>query len=102
MGREMLVAYPEFKKTAMKCEQWLLRNGYPGCFEIFESLGGSVEPSATLYVQTATFVLQVSLARLLISIGITPTLLVGHRYVCKYRGDDLANSRLALGNMLHW
>lgn len=80
MGRELMMAYPEFKKTVLRCEQWLLRNGYPGFIGIMMSIEDHTSPSPALQsFQTAMFVLEASLARLLISIGIIPTLVVGHR-----------------------
>lgn len=80
MGREMMMAYPEFKKTIFRCEQWLLRNGYPGFIDIMMSIEDNTSPSPALQsFQTAMFVLEVCLARLLISIGIIPTIVVGHR-----------------------
>ena len=80
MGRELMRAYPEFKKTILRCEQWLLRNGYPGFIDIMMSVEDHTStPSALQSFQTAMFVLEASLARLLISIGVIPTLVVGHR-----------------------
>ena len=80
MGRELMMAYPEFKKTILRCEQWLLRKGYPGFIDIIMSVEDHTNSSPALQsFQTAMFVLEVSLARLLISIGIIPTLVVGHR-----------------------
>lgn len=80
MGRELMMAYPDFKKTILRCEQWLLRNGYPGFMDIMMSTEDHTRPSTALQsLQTAMFVLEASLAGLLISIGIIPTLVVGHR-----------------------
>ena len=80
MGRELMMVYPDFKKTILRCEQWLLGNGYPGFIDIMMSDEDHTDSSPSLQsFQTAMFVLEVSLARLLISIGIIPTLVVGHR-----------------------
>ena len=80
MGRGLMTVYPDFKKTVLRCEQWLLRHGYPGFIEIIMNPDNQTTASPALQsFQTAMFVLEVSLARLLISIGIIPTLVVGHR-----------------------
>ncbi|GIK07603.1 type I iterative polyketide synthase [Aspergillus viridinutans] len=83
MGRELLTAYPEFKKVVLDCEQWLLSNGYPGCLNVIACKDDQERqsPSSSLLqqsLQTAVFVLEVALARLLISLGVMPTIVLGH------------------------
>lgn len=85
MGRELLTAYPEFKKVVLDCDQWLLSNGYPGCLNVIASKGDQEQqshpsPAMQQSLQTAVFVLEVALARLLISLGVMPTTVLGHRY----------------------
>ena len=74
MGKDLMEIYPYFTKTIMECEQWLLRNGYPGCLGII--LGKS---SCEEAFPTAIFALEVALARLFVSWGIVPKVVVGHR-----------------------
>ncbi|KAH3574576.1 hypothetical protein KXV22_000413 [Aspergillus fumigatus] len=83
MGRELLTAYPEFKKVVLDCDQWLLSNGYPGCLNVIASKGDQEQqshpsPAMQQSLQTAVFVLEVALARLLISLGVMPTTVLGH------------------------
>lgn len=91
MGRELLSTYPRFNEVVLECERWLSSNGYPSALDIIAggNDGDSMVSSKALAqqsTQTAVFVLEVALARLLISLGITPTTVLGHRYVCrKYR-----------------
>ena len=85
MGRELLTAYPEFNKVVLNCEGWLLSNGYPGCLNIIackDNQEWRSHSSSLLQqsLQTAVFVLEVALARLLVSLGIMPTIVLGHRY----------------------
>ena len=85
MGRELLTAYPEFEKEVLACERWLLSNGYPGCLNIIackddQERQPHSSPQLQQSLQTAVFVLEVALARLLISLGVIPTVVLGHRY----------------------
>ncbi|KAJ5279451.1 type I iterative polyketide synthase [Penicillium angulare] len=83
MGRELLTAYPEFEKVVLECERWLLNNGYPGCLDIIAYNDDQEQQSQSLSLlqqslQTAVFVLEVALARLLISLGLVPSIVLGH------------------------
>ncbi|KAJ5675932.1 type I iterative polyketide synthase [Penicillium macrosclerotiorum] len=83
MGRELLTAYPEFEKVVLDCERWLLNNEYPGCLNIIACKDDEGEQSQSFSqrqqsFQTAVFVLEVGLARLLMSFGIMPTMVLGH------------------------
>ncbi|KAJ5645006.1 type I iterative polyketide synthase [Penicillium longicatenatum] len=83
MGRELLTAYPEFEKVVLDCERWLLSNGYPGCLNIIACKDDQEResPSSPLLqqsLQIAIFVLEVAIARLLISLGVMPTIVLGH------------------------
>lgn len=85
MGRELLTAYPEFEKVVLDCQRWLLSNGYPGCLNIIackddQERQSPASPQLQQSFQTAVFVLEVALARLLISLGVMPTVVLGHRY----------------------
>ncbi|GIJ90983.1 type I iterative polyketide synthase [Aspergillus pseudoviridinutans] len=83
MGHELLTAYPEFKKVVLDCERWLLSNGYPGCLDVIACKDNQEQQSHSSSLlqqslQTAVFVLEVALARLLISLGVMPTIVLGH------------------------
>lgn len=85
MGRELLTSYPEFEKVVLDCEQWLLSNGYPGCLDIIayqddQELQSHSSSLLQQSLQIAVFVLEVALARLIISLGVIPTIVLGHRY----------------------
>ncbi|KAB8270005.1 hypothetical protein BDV30DRAFT_250996 [Aspergillus minisclerotigenes] len=83
MGRELLTSQPEFKKVVLDCDRWLLSNGYPGCLNVIACKDDQERQSHSSSLlqqslQTAVFVLEVALARLLISLGIMPTIVLGH------------------------
>ncbi|KAJ5674340.1 type I iterative polyketide synthase [Penicillium maclennaniae] len=83
MGRELLTAYPEFEKVVKDCEQWLLSNDYPGCLNIIACKDDQERESQSTSLlnqslQISIFVLEVALARVLISLGIIPTIVLGH------------------------
>lgn len=85
MGRELLASYPEFEKVVRDSERWLLSNGFPGCLDIIacQDYQGQETRSFPLLQQSfqaAVFALEVALARLLISLGVMPTIALGHRY----------------------
>lgn len=83
MGHELMDMYPEFARTVMICERQLRSHGYPGCLEVIapkdEAKGQLPNPTQPQSFQVGIFVLEVALAFLFMSWGITPTAVVGHR-----------------------
>ena len=84
MGRQLMELYDEFADKVTACDDWLIKNGFPGCLSIFLAEGhGSPrdEPENVTWqaFQSALFVLEVALAQLLMSWGITPSAVAGHR-----------------------
>ncbi|KAJ5658159.1 polyketide synthase [Penicillium longicatenatum] len=92
MGRSLMSLFPGFANTVMACDQWLIDNQYPSCLAIFEAQPPEIgQAGAKTTVtppldrletweafQTALFVLEVALARLLMSWDIIPTAVAGH------------------------
>ncbi|KAI1082132.1 polyketide synthase [Whalleya microplaca] len=83
MGRELMHLYSVFAETVNNCERWLVENNYPSCLQVIQ---GDINDAADTKTdakmweafQSAMFVLEVGLVRLLMSWGITPSAVVGH------------------------
>ena len=78
-----MAIYPVFAKIVMDCDRMLTKQGFPGCLEVIapkkkaeEKSDDTTRPQA---FQTGVFVLEVALARLFMSWGVAPTVVVGHR-----------------------
>ena len=69
----------------MDCERLLISHGYPGCLDVIapkdKTESQNADTTWSQSFQVGVFVLEVGLARLLISWGVAPTAVVGHRYV---------------------
>lgn len=67
----------------MFCERQLKSHGYPGCLEVIapkdEVKTQLPDLSQSRSFQVGIFVLEVALASLFMSWGVTPTAVVGHR-----------------------
>ena len=83
MGQELMALYPSFNRTVMDCERLLTNRGYPGCLDVIVPKDNTETQNAdttwSQSFQVGVFVLEVGLARLLISWGVAPTAVVGHR-----------------------
>ncbi|WP_224242631.1 type I polyketide synthase [Hyalangium gracile] len=76
--KELLAEEPVFREALQRCEAALRQNGAPSVLAILEgSTPGSSVP-AIVQTQLAGFALQVALAELWRSWGVTPELVVGH------------------------
>ena len=75
--------YPSFAKTVDHCHRLLVAWGYPSCLEVIQAEVGSErhddDTTQLQAFQTGVFVLEIALARLVISFGITPKAVAGHR-----------------------
>ncbi|CAK4016278.1 polyketide synthase [Lecanosticta acicola] len=82
MGRELRTSSAIFAQTVSECERWLIAHGYPGCEEIIASESDTGEatsdPSKIQAFQAAVFVIELGLARVLMSCGIKPAAVIGH------------------------
>jgi acyl transferase domain-containing protein len=83
MGGELMSSSEIFVKTVTDCDQWLISHEYPGCKEIIEAGeddGLAAKDAAKLQAfQSAIFVLEVAVARMLTSWNIMPAAVLGHR-----------------------
>ena len=86
MGQELMATYPLFAKTVMECQRVLIDQGYPGCLGVIapDDKVDSHLPKEELAqsFQVGVFVIEIALARLFMSWGVTPTVVLGHRYTC--------------------
>ena len=85
MGAGLMETYPNFAKTVWECDAYLKERNYPGCVQIITAANGDnglehlTESSKLQAFQSAIFVLEVALARLLVCWNIVPSAVVGHR-----------------------
>src|SRR5204862_5147002 len=79
MARELFETQPAFRQTLEQCDQ-VLRPFLttPLLDVIYPSDGNSSLLNRTEYTQPALFVLEYAMARLWVSWGITPSVLIGH------------------------
>ena len=82
MGADLMDIYPNFAETVNHCEHLLGELGLPGCLQVMtpkdDIQARMKEPAIQQAFQSAVFVLQVALARLLMSWNVQPTVLQGH------------------------
>jgi malonyl CoA-acyl carrier protein transacylase/acyl carrier protein len=83
MGQQLLSMYPIFAQTIHKIDQVLRQNGFPGCLDIINASRApedeNIEETTQMQAfQSAIFALEVGLAELLTSWGVTPTAVIGH------------------------
>ena len=81
MGKELMTMFPQFAETVNKCHLLLSKWGMPSCFEVINAPEAEANPEDTTQLQafqTGVFVLEVALARLVMSFGVTPKAVAGH------------------------
>ncbi|PQK16682.1 hypothetical protein BB8028_0006g10010 [Beauveria bassiana] len=83
MGRELIEQYEDFAHTVNVCDGWLVKNNYPSCLAVItgeqrESEDGKVDAHTWQSFQSAIYVIEVALAKLLESWGIRPQAVAGH------------------------
>lgn len=86
MGRSLYKTSPLFRKSVDECHAILITAGFPGILPILAAEGdssGLTKLEEFEAYQAAIFSLQFALARLWMSWGVTPSVVVGHRYVCE-------------------
>ena len=88
MGRELMELYSDFADTVCICDRWLVSNNFPGCLDVIQSDSSNpvTDISDTMLwqaFQSGIFVLEVAIARLLLSWGIKPLAVAGHRYALR-------------------
>ena len=88
MGKELLHIFPRFAKTVTHCNNLLVEWGMPACLDIILPPAGAQRDSENTdqlqAFQSTIFVLEVALAELLVSFGIKPDIVIGHRYDLMY------------------
>ncbi|OAA52231.1 Beta-ketoacyl synthase [Beauveria brongniartii RCEF 3172] len=83
MGRELIEQYEDFAHTVNVCDGWLVKNNYPGCLAVItgeqkETEDGKADAQTWQSFQSAIYVIEVALAKLLESWGIRPQAVAGH------------------------
>ncbi|KAM3553318.1 hypothetical protein ARSEF4850_006972 [Beauveria asiatica] len=84
MGRELMEQYEDFAHTVNVCHGWLVKNNYPGCLAVITGEQKETEDDGRADAQTwqsfqsAIYVIEVALAKLLESWGIRPQAVAGH------------------------
>ncbi|KAM3551322.1 hypothetical protein MY1884_007777 [Beauveria asiatica] len=84
MGRELMEQYEDFAHTVNVCDGWLVKNNYPGCLAVITGEQKETEDDGRADAQTwqsfqsAIYVIEVALAKLLESWGIRPQAVAGH------------------------
>ncbi|KAJ3497537.1 hypothetical protein NLG97_g1826 [Lecanicillium saksenae] len=83
MGKALIGQYADFAQTVNMCHDWLVKNNYPSCLDVInneesQSENGTVDKKTWQSFQSAIYVLEVALAKLLLSWGIRPQAVAGH------------------------
>lgn len=83
MGKGLMEMFPEFNRTVMRCHRSLIEWGMPSCLDVINPPSDTERDpqnaSQLQAFQTGVFVLEVALAQLLVSFGIYPDVVAGHR-----------------------
>jgi acyl transferase domain-containing protein len=80
MGEELLETSPVFRDSVLLCERLLENMGFPSIKGILDGSDSlKLDEKSTVLSQTACFVVQYSLAKLWLSWGVEPRIILGHR-----------------------
>ncbi|KAJ6779474.1 hypothetical protein PWT90_00780 [Aphanocladium album] len=83
MGKALIQQYPDFARTVNMCHEWLVSNKYPSCLDVInidvsDTENVKVDSKTWQSFQSAIYVLEIALAKLLLSWGIRPQAVAGH------------------------
>ncbi|KAK4995686.1 hypothetical protein LTR66_004547 [Elasticomyces elasticus] len=78
MGKQLFDAYPRFRADLQRFDQLAQSSGFPPFLHVYTSPEGDIDEFIPVVTQLAITCLQMALAALLISFGITPNAVVGH------------------------
>ncbi|KAI9878041.1 MAG: hypothetical protein M1830_002092 [Pleopsidium flavum] len=78
MGKQLFDAFPRFRADLRRFDQLAQSLGFPSFLHVFTSTAGNIDEFTPVVIQLAISSLQMALAALLISFGITPGAVVGH------------------------
>ena len=86
MGASLYQTCPIFKRHIDECHTFLIASGFPGVLQIITAdiavVGSELtQPDTIEAFHAAIFALEYALAKLWISWGIKPAVVVGHRFV---------------------
>ncbi|KAG0644935.1 polyketide synthase [Hyphodiscus hymeniophilus] len=78
MGKQLFEEFPRFQADLRHFDQLAQNLGFPSFVEVFTTSHGDIEKYSPVVVQLSTISLQIALARLMISFGVSPGNVVGH------------------------
>lgn len=78
MGKQLLDAFSDFKANIRRFDQLARKQGFPGFQHILATSEGNIDEFTPVVVQLATTCMQMAMARLWMSWGISPQAVVGH------------------------
>ena len=85
MGRSLYKHFSTFREKLGRLNNIAQKQAFPSILRVFEDSSGVIGNYTTCTVQLATLCLEIALAQLLISWGVTPSMTVGHslgEYAC--------------------
>ncbi len=78
MGKQLLDSFSSFRSDIYRFDHLAQSQGYPSFLPVLSAEGGEIADFTPLVVQVATVCLEMALARLWVSWGITPHCVIGH------------------------
>jgi acyl transferase domain-containing protein len=78
MGKQLFDAFSQFRGEIFRFDQLARSQGFPSFKQFLMTTDGDIAEFTPLVVQLATTCMQIALARLCISWGISPSAIVGH------------------------
>ena len=78
MGKQLFDAIPQFQSDILQFDQLARNLGFPSFIQVITAKEGDIDQNPPIVIQLATTSLQIALARLIKTFGVTPSAVVGH------------------------